>query len=82
MKTIQSLCMIMALFALISCNETVQQSSPDEYEFVGGYPTKATIKKAYNQLDVQRATQVYIDFMSLASQNSIFESTIRDYGLT
>jgi hypothetical protein len=82
MKTIQSVSMIMALFALISCNETVQQSSSDEYEFVGGYPTKATIERAYNQLDVQRAGQVYIDFMSLASQNAIFESTISDYGLT
>ncbi len=81
MKTIQSI-IIMALCALISCNETVQQSSSNEYEFVGGYPTKATIEKAYSQLDVQRATQVYIDFMSLASQNAIFESIIKDLGHT
>ncbi len=82
MKTIQSIIMIMALCALISCNEKVQQSSSNEYEFIGGYPTKATIEKAYNQLDVQRATQVYMDFMSLASQNAIFESIIRELDLT
>ena len=82
MKTIKSISMIVVLFTIISCNQTVQQSTSEDYEFVGGYPTKATIAKAYKQLDVQRATQVYIDFMSLASQNAIFESTIRDYGQT
>jgi hypothetical protein len=66
----------------MSCNETVQQSTSEDYEFVGGYPTKATIEKAYKQLDVQRATQVYMDFMSLASQNAIFESIIKDLGHT
>ena len=29
--------------------ETVQQSTTDAYEFVGGYPTEATIQKAFNQ---------------------------------
>ena len=28
-------------------------------QFVGGYPTEATIEKAYDQLDVMRASQVY-----------------------
>ena len=52
-----------------------------DYEYVGGYPTEATIQKAFDHLDIQRASQAYLDFMPLASQNSIFESTIRDYGL-
>jgi hypothetical protein len=67
---------------LFSC-EKAPQNKPvlDEYEFVGGYPTEATIQKVYDQLDIQRATQVYVDFMPLASQNSIFESSIEDYGL-
>ena len=34
----------------------------------------------HRQLDVQRATQAYLEFMPLASQNSIFEAHIRDYG--
>jgi hypothetical protein len=49
-------------------------------EFRGGYPTEETVAKAFDQLDVQRATQVYLEFMPLASQNSIFEAHIRDYG--
>ncbi len=62
--------------------EPIKQSQPDGFEFVGGYPTEATIQKAYTQLDTQRATQVYIDFISLASQNALFESFINDYGMT
>jgi len=77
----------LAVFTLFSCQKTTQekpaeQSLNHEFEFVGGYPTEATIQKAYDQLDVQRATQVYLDFMSLASQNAIFESCIHNYGLT
>jgi hypothetical protein len=53
-----------------------------ELEFVGGFPTQETIRKAYNQLDVQRATQAYLEFMPMASVNSIFEAHIRDYGWT
>jgi hypothetical protein len=82
MRKIQTISMIMALFALISCNETVQQAPTDEYVFVGGYPTQVTIDKAFDQLDIQRATQVYLEFMSLTSQNAIFESMIHEYGLT
>jgi hypothetical protein len=66
----------------VEITEPIKQPQTDGYEFVGGYPTDATIQKAYDQLDTQRATQAYIDFMPLASQNSIFESSINDYGLT
>jgi len=50
-------------------------------EFKGGYPTEATVQKAYEQLDVQRATQAYLEFMPMMSVNSIFESHIRDNGM-
>jgi hypothetical protein len=49
-------------------------------EYKGGYPTEKTIQAAYDQLDVQRATQAYLEFMPMASVNSIFEAHIRDYG--
>ncbi len=71
---------LLSFFIMISCLNA--QSLSNEYEFVGGYPTEATIKKAYDKLDIQRATQAYLDFMSLASQNSLFESFIGDYGMT
>ncbi len=51
-----------------------------ELEFVGGFPTKDTVQKAYDQLDVQRATRAYLEFMPMMSVNSFFESHIRDYG--
>jgi hypothetical protein len=49
-------------------------------EYKGGYPTKDTIKKAFEQLDILRAIQAYLDFMPMTSVNSIFEAHIRDYG--
>ena len=50
-------------------------------EYQGGYPTDETVRKAFDQLDVQRATQAYLEFMPLASVQSIFESHIRDMGM-
>jgi hypothetical protein len=85
----RSLAIVSVVIAIIniSCNqlhekEAEHKLTADEYEFVGGYPTEETIQKVYDQLDVQRATQAYLDFMPLASQNSLFESFINDYGLT
>ena len=52
-----------------------------DLEFVGGYPTEDTIRKAFDQLDVQRATQAYLEFMPMMSVNSIFEAHVRDYGM-
>jgi hypothetical protein len=49
-------------------------------EFKGGYPTEQTVQNAFDQLDVQRATQAYLEFMPMTSVNSIFEAHIRDYG--
>jgi hypothetical protein len=51
-------------------------------EYNGGFPTKDTIRKAFDQLDVQRATQVYLEFMPMTSVNSIFDAHVRDYGWT
>jgi hypothetical protein len=52
-----------------------------ELEFVGGYPTQATIDKAYDQLDVQRAPEAYLNFMPMMSLNAILDSFGRDYGI-
>ncbi|TAJ14335.1 DUF1254 domain-containing protein [Marinilabiliaceae bacterium JC017] len=82
-KNILLVCMI-ALIAS-SCMQKKQEAEEKcctkEFEYLGGYPTQATIQKAYDQLDVQRATQAYIEFMPLASQNAIFESLIHEYDL-
>jgi hypothetical protein len=88
MKKIIHLTIVIAIIVgFIGCDMHTQQndnpnsSSNNEFEYIGGYPSKATIEKAYEQLDIQRASQVYLEFMPMASQNSIFESTIHDYGL-
>ncbi len=60
---------------------TAKTESPiGTLEYVGGFPTKATVDLAYDQLDRQRATQAYLEFMPMTSVNSIFEAHIRDYG--
>lgn len=53
----------------------------DDFEFVGGYPTDATIEMAFHQLDVQRAAQAYLEFMPAMSVQAIFKSKPRDYGM-
>ena len=66
---------------------TSQYASTDDstvgpLEFNGGYPTEETIEIAFDILDKQRATQAYLDFMPIASMNALFESHVRDYGMT
>jgi hypothetical protein len=49
--------------------------------YVGGYPTDDTVRRAYDQLDLQRATQVYLEFMPFMSQQALFDSHERDSGM-
>ena len=52
-------------------------------EFVGGsFPTAASAKKIYDELDLQRATQAYMDFYPALSVYSIVKAQIRDFGFT
>lgn len=78
---------ILGIFLITSCNEVAQdlskeQTNAKEYEYVGGYPTEATLEKAYFDLDVQRASQAYLEFISLSSMNSLFRGHEEDYGMT
>lgn len=89
MKKLFNLTIVVAItFSFMACESQIQNTdtgdmvSVSDFEYTGGYPTEATIEKAFEQLDIQRATDAYINFMSMASQNAIFESTINDYGLT
>jgi hypothetical protein len=43
-------------------------------EYVGGYSTDDTIRRAYDQLDLQRGTQVYLEFIPFMSQQALFDS--------
>ena len=44
------------------------------------YPTEETTQKIYDELDLQRATQAYMDFLPALSVNAIIKGQIRDFG--
>ncbi len=46
----------------------------------GGYPTKETAQNVWDQMDLQRATQAYYDFIPALSMHGILKSQVRDYG--
>ena len=46
----------------------------------GGYPTLDSARKLYDELDLQRATQAYLDFMPALSLYAILLGQVRDYG--
>ena len=49
-------------------------------EFPGGYPTEKTAQKVYDELDLQRATQLYLDMYPALSMRGMMIGTARDYG--
>ncbi|MFC1762682.1 DUF1254 domain-containing protein [Planctomycetota bacterium] len=44
------------------------------------FPTEETAKKLYDELDLQRATQAYMDFYPALSVHAIIKGQIRDFG--
>ena len=50
-------------------------------EFPGGYPTEATVQKVYDELDLQRATQLYLDMYPALSMTGMLIGTVRDCGV-
>jgi len=53
-----------------------------ELKFIGGYPTVETIQKLYDQLDLQRAAQAYLDFIPAMSMQALLDAHRRDYGVS
>jgi len=51
-------------------------------DFPGGYPTEATVRKVYDELDLQRATQLYLDMYPALSAHGLIKGWIRDYGMS
>ena len=46
----------------------------------GAFPTEKSVQKIYDELDLQRATQVYMDFFPSLSIYGIVNSQVRDFG--
>ena len=51
-------------------------------EFAGGFPTEATLQRVYDQLDFQRACQVFLRHLLGASMYAFREGLRRDLGAT
>ncbi|MDX2443138.1 MAG: hypothetical protein QNK30_05010, partial [Bacteroidales bacterium] len=49
-------------------------------EFPGGYPTEETVQKVYDELDLQKATQLYLSMYPALSMKGMIEGVVRDYG--
>ena len=49
-------------------------------KFPGGYPTAETVQGVYDELDLQRATQLYLDMYPALSMRGMQIGTARDYG--
>jgi len=47
-------------------------------EFPGGYPIEETVQKVYDELDLQRATQLYLDMYPALSSHGLLKGWVRD----
>jgi len=47
----------------------------------GAFPTEDSVRKIYDALDLQRATQAYMDFYPALSLYAIVKSQVRDFGM-
>ena len=50
--------------------------------FPDGYPTAETVQKVYDELDLQRATQLYLDMYPALSAHGLITGWVRDYGMS
>ena len=50
-------------------------------EFPGGYPTEETVQQVYDELDLQRATQLYLDMYPALSSHGLMKGWVRDLGM-
>ena len=52
-------------------------------EFINGaFPDQESTQRIYDEMDLQRATQAYMDFLPAMSVYAIVKSQVRDFGLT
>ena len=51
-------------------------------KFPGGYPTEKTAQKVYDELDLQRATQLYLDMYPALSAHGLIKGWVRDLGMS
>jgi hypothetical protein len=50
-------------------------------KFPDGYPTEKTVQKVFDELDLQRATQLYLDMYPALSAHGLMKGWVRDLGM-
>jgi len=74
--TVMTVVYLSLTFAVPVSSETIKTRS-GELKFESGYPTDETVQKLYNELDFQRAVQVYLWAMPMASYGAVADEHIR-----
>jgi hypothetical protein len=65
--------LIISFFLSISPVES-KESTDGPLEYIGGYPTKETAQKLYDELDFQRAVEVYLWALPMASYGAMADA--------
>lgn len=53
------------------------ETQPGRYEFAGGYPTPETVRRAYDEADLNRAVQAYRFFYPSVSIMATWKGNLR-----
>ena len=70
-----ALCAVLSIPLLVSVSPAeLRDSSVGPVEYTGGYPTKETSQKFYDELDFQRAVEVYLWALPMASYGAMADA--------
>ncbi|MDD9302681.1 MAG: DUF1254 domain-containing protein [Desulfobacter sp.] len=70
-----ALCAVVSIFFVLSVSQAeIRESSIGPVEYIGGYPTKETAKKFYDELDLQRAVEAYLWALPMASYGAMADA--------
>ena len=73
-----ALCAVISAPLFLSVSQAeMRESSVGPLEYIGGYPTKETAQKLYDELDLQRAVEVYLWALPMASYGAMAEAKIK-----
>ena len=69
------LCTVLSIPLFLSVAQAeIRESSVGPVEYIGGYPTKETAQKFYDELDLQRAVEVYLWALPMASYGAMADA--------
>lgn len=72
---ISALCTVLSIPLFLSVVQAeIRESSVGPVEYIGGYPTKETAQKFYDELDLQRAAEAYLWALPMASYGAMADA--------